>query len=167
MCGRFCLTTPLATLAPRLGAPLPPGLAHHYAPRIQVRPGEPLLALRQEHGRDEVALMLWGLLPDWVKDPAGANRSINARAETVDQKPSFRGAWRHRRCLLPADGFYEWSGAGAGRRPWLIRRQGGAPFWLGGSGSAGSALMAASWRAAACSPPPRTPCWRPFTSGCR
>ncbi|MCP9916968.1 SOS response-associated peptidase [Cyanobium sp. ATX 6F1] len=132
MCGRFCLTTPLATLAPRLGAPLPPGLAHHYAPRIQVRPGEPLLALRQEHGRDEVALMLWGLLPDWVKDPAGANRSINARAETVDQKPSFRGAWRHRRCLLPADGFYEWSGAGAGRRPWLIRRQGGAPFWLGG-----------------------------------
>ncbi len=124
MCGRFCLTTPLSVLEPKLGAPLPPGLARHYAPRPQVRPGEPLLALRQEHGRQEVALMLWGLLPDWAKDPSQARRPINARSETVAEKPSFRGAWRHRRCLLPADGFYE--------RSRLIRRRDGAPFWLGG-----------------------------------
>lgn len=132
MCGRFCLTTPLASLAPRLQAPLPKGLAEHYAPRTEVRPGEPVLALRQEHGQSSVALMLWGLVPEWVKDPGQARRPINARSETVAEKPTFRGAWRHRRCLLPADGFYEWSGSGSGRRRWTIRRTGGAPFWLAG-----------------------------------
>lgn len=132
MCGRFCLTTPLPLLSSRLGAPLPAGLAEHYAPRSDVRPGEPVLALRQEHGLPSVSLMLWGLVPEWVKDPSQARRPINARSETVAEKPSFRGAWRHRRCLLPADGFYEWSGSGTARRRWRIGRSSGAPFWLGG-----------------------------------
>lgn len=133
MCGRYSLTTPLDQLLQRLRGPLPPGLVEHYLPRVQVRPGEPLLVQRQEHGRLEVALALWGLVPSWVRDPRGLRRPINARAETVAEKPSFRGAWRHRRALLPADGFYEWQRrADGGKQPWLFRRRGGEPFWLGG-----------------------------------
>ena len=124
MCGRFSLTIPIGTLGRQLGVSLPPGLELHYAPRGSIAPGEPVLALRQEHGRPEAALMLWGLLPEWSKDALAAHRPFNARGETVPEKASFRGPWRHRRCLLPADGFYE-----KGR---LIRRCDGAPFWLAG-----------------------------------
>ncbi|QEY33419.1 SOS response-associated peptidase [Synechococcus sp. RSCCF101] len=129
MCGRYSLTSRLDQLLPRLAGRLPPGLLEHYAPREQVRPGEPVLALRQEHGQIETALLLWGLIPAWLRQPRG-RRPINARSESVAEKASFRGAWRHRRCLLPADGFLEWSGSP--RRPWRIRRRDGAPFWLGG-----------------------------------
>jgi putative SOS response-associated peptidase YedK len=138
MCGRFALTTPLQPLSERLRGPLPEGLARHYAPRPQVRPGEPVLLQRQEHGRLEVALALWGLVPEWSKDPRGLRRPINARAETVSEKPFFRGPWRHRRALLPADGFYEWQNridpisGRPWKQPWLFRRRDRAPFWLAG-----------------------------------
>jgi putative SOS response-associated peptidase YedK len=133
MCGRYSLTTSIDNLLPRLKGPLPEGLARHYAPRLQVRPGEPVLVQRQEHGRLEVGLALWGLVPAWAKDPRGLRRPINARGETVAEKPFFRGPWRHRRALLPADGFYEWQRrADGGKQPWLFRRRDGAPFWLGG-----------------------------------
>jgi putative SOS response-associated peptidase YedK len=143
MCGRYSLTTPLETLLPRLQGALPEGLEEHYAPRPQVRPGEPLLLQRQEHGRLQVGLALWGLVPEWLKDPLapggiGRRRPINARSETVAEKPFFRGAWRHRRALLPADGFYEWQkrrDPATGKsisQPWLFRRRDHAPFWLGG-----------------------------------
>jgi putative SOS response-associated peptidase YedK len=89
-----------------------------------VCPGEPLLIQRQENGRLQVGLALWGLLPDWVKDPATAHRCLHARAETVALKPSFRAAWRHRRCLIPADAFWE-------QGQWLRRRDGDL-FWLAG-----------------------------------
>lgn len=124
MCGRFALTTPYGQLLPRLQGELPPGLARHYRPRPLIRPGEPLLIQRQQQGELEVNFALWGLLPAWVKDPNGAHRSINARSETVADKASFRGPWRHHRCLLPADCFFE-----KGQR---ISRRDGAPFWLGG-----------------------------------
>jgi putative SOS response-associated peptidase YedK len=124
VCGRYSLTTRLDQLLPRLQAELPPGLLQHYAPRPLIAPGEPVLALRQEHGRLQPALMLWGLLPEWSKDPLAAARPFNARSETVAEKASFRGAWRHRRCLLPADGFFE-----KGHR---IHRSDGEPFWLAG-----------------------------------
>ena len=123
MCGRFSLTIPIGTLGRQLGVSLPPGLDRHYAPRQLIAPGEPVLALRQEHGRPEAALMLWGLLPEWSKDALSAHRPFNARGETVPQKASFRGPWRHRRCLLP----FGWRGCGI----------------------AGSAPMAVRWRAAA------------------
>jgi putative SOS response-associated peptidase YedK len=128
MCGRFALTTAIDRLLPRLQGQWPAGLAEHYAPRPLIRPGEPLLIQRRQQGRPEVAFAVWGLLPSWVKDPADprrpAHRPINARSETVAEKPSFRGPWRHHRCLIPADAFFE-----KGQR---IARRDGAPFWLGG-----------------------------------
>lgn len=138
MCGRYSLATSLDRLLPRLKGPMPPGLEAHYAPRPQVRPGEPVLLQRQEHGRLEVALALWGLVPNWCPDPGARRRPINARSETVAEKPFFRGAWRHRRALIPADGFYEWQRRTDGatgklwKQPWLFRRRDRAPFWLGG-----------------------------------
>jgi putative SOS response-associated peptidase YedK len=128
MCGRYSLTTAMDQLLPRLQGELPPQLAEHYAPRPLIRPGEPLLIQRQQQDRPEVAFALWGLLPAWVKDPSDprrpAHRPINARAETVAEKASFRGPWRHHRCLIPADAFFE-----KGQR---IARRDGSPFWLGG-----------------------------------
>jgi putative SOS response-associated peptidase YedK len=124
MCGRYSLTSRLDALLPRLRGPLPAGLEHHYAPRSLIRPGEPLLIQRLEEGRPRVDLALWGLLPAWVRDSRGAARPINARSETVAEKPSFRGAWRHRRCLIPADAFFE--------KGCRIARRDGAPFWLAG-----------------------------------
>jgi putative SOS response-associated peptidase YedK len=128
MCGRFSLTTAIDQLLPRLQGKLPPELAGHYAPRPLIRPGEPLLIQRQQQGLLEVAFALWGLLPAWVKDPADprrpAHRPINARAETVAEKASFRGPWRHHRCLIPADAFFE--------KGYRIARRDRAPFWLGG-----------------------------------
>lgn len=124
MCGRYSLTARLDQLLPRLGGDLPADLAAHYVPQPSLRPGDPVLALRQEHGAPGAALLLWGLLPEWSKDPLAAARPFNARAETVMDKASFRGPWRHRRCLLPADGFFE-----KGHR---IRRRDGALFWLAG-----------------------------------
>jgi putative SOS response-associated peptidase YedK len=140
MCGRYSLTTAIDQLLPRLRGPLPEGLEEHYLPRVQVRPSEPVLIQRETEGHPEVALVRWGLLPAWLKDPRGRSRPINARSETVAEKPYFRGAWRQHRCLLPADGFYEWrapaaAAPGSGRprkQPYRIRRRDGAPFWLGG-----------------------------------
>jgi putative SOS response-associated peptidase YedK len=145
MCGRYALTTAIDQLLPRLQGTLPQGLVAHYAPRMQVRPGEPVLLQRLDQGRPEVSLALWGLVPGWLRDPLAPGpdgrrpaRPINARAESVAERPFFRGAWRHRRALLPADGFFEWQSrtdAATGRswkQPWLLRRRDRQPFWLGG-----------------------------------
>jgi putative SOS response-associated peptidase YedK len=145
MCGRYSLTSTIDALLPRLKGELPMGLIEHYAPRPQVRPGEPVLIQRQEHGSLAVALVLWGLVPEWSKDPLAPGsdgrrrrRPINARCESVAEKTFFRGPWRHRRALIPADGFYEWqsrtdpSTGRSWKQPWLFRRHDRAPIWLGG-----------------------------------
>ena len=110
MCGCYSLDSPLEELARQIQ----PWLRDedgcwmaHYAPRHLIKPTEPVLALRREHGRNGMAHMLWGLLPGWVNDPLAGPRPINARAETLSEKASFRGPWRHHRCLLPANGFFE------------------------------------------------------------
>ena len=96
----------------------------HYAPRSIIHPQEPVLILRREHGQNRLAHVLWGLLPGWVKDPCQGPRPINARAETLAEKASFRGAWRHHRCLLPSSGFYE--------KGHFIHHKSGDMFWMAG-----------------------------------
>ena len=127
MCGRYCLETPADVLTSRLKPWLVGEDAHwleHYSPRALISPMEPVLVLRREHGRSGLTHMLWGLLPGWVKDPQQRSRPINARAETVAEKASFRGSWRHHRCLLPSSAFFE-----KGHR---IRQADGGVFWLAG-----------------------------------
>jgi hypothetical protein len=84
-----------------------------------------------EEGR-ELALLRWGLIPAWAKDPAIGNRMINARVETVAEKPSFRRAFKERRCLIPADGFYEWQKTNGGKQPYHLKMRDGRPFAFAG-----------------------------------
>jgi putative SOS response-associated peptidase YedK len=115
-----------------------------FPPRYNIAPSQPVAIVRDTPtGGRELALVRWGLIPGWVKDPRAFKMLINARSETAAEKPSFRAAMRHRRCLLPADGFYEWKGAPGSKRPHLVRPRAGGPMalagifenWLGADGS--------------------------------
>ena len=130
MCGRFTLFTP----ASRLAEVFLPGELLAATPRYNIAPSQPVLAVRPSAaaGRREFTMPRWGLVPPWARDAAIGNRLINARAETVAEKPAFRRAFRERRCLIPADGFYEWKREGAVKRPFYIRMRDGAPFAFGG-----------------------------------
>ena len=124
MCGRYALATPLSQLPTVLLDSMDQEHQTRYAPRDLIVPGEPLLAYRSDQSGPESSLMLWGLIPGWLKDPSEGPKPFNARSETVADKPSFRGSWRHRRCLIPASCFFE-----KGR---AIRRIDRQPFWLAG-----------------------------------
>jgi len=130
MCGRFTLFTP----ASRLAEVFLPGEAVTLAPRYNIAPSQPVLTVRTSPatGRREFATPRWGLVPSWAKDASIGNRLINARAETVSEKPAFRRAFRERRCLVPADGFYEWKQEEKGKRPFFIRMRGADPFAFAG-----------------------------------
>ncbi|MGE5234491.1 MAG: SOS response-associated peptidase [Acidobacteriota bacterium] len=132
MCGRYTLTHPAEALAELLAADA--GLATaDLAPRWNIAPTQVVPIVRQTpDGRREAALGRWGLVPAWADDPAIGNRLINARAETVDSKPAFRDSFRAQRCLIPADGFYEWRADGRRRQPIYIRRRDGHPFAFAG-----------------------------------
>ncbi len=123
MCGRFTLALSPEDVAAllQLNADLDAELG--LTPRWNVAPGQPVVAAAAPApgAEPEAALFKWGLVPSWAKDPAVGNRMINARSETAAEKPSFRAAWRSRRCLIPADGFYEWERKGKARRPWIFR----------------------------------------------
>lgn len=129
MCGRFVRSRPVADYAALFGAEPVAALP----PSWNVAPGQPVLAARARRGggRELVALR-WGLVPSWARDPGKGPRPINARAETAAERPAFRTALRRRRCLVAADGFYEWRATRAGRWPWLFRLADGAPFGLAG-----------------------------------
>ncbi len=89
--------------------------------RYNVAPSQDILVIRQsESGERTAAPLKWGLIPHWAKDPTIGNRMINARGETVAEKPSFRSAFKRRRCIIPASGFYEWGPSGAGKWPYYI-----------------------------------------------
>ncbi len=115
-------------------------------PRYNIAPTQPVGIVRVQTNttQREWAIVQWGLVPSWSKDPSIGSRMINARAETVADKPSFRAAFRRRRCLVPADGFYEWQRSGSSKQPYYIAMQDGAPFafaglweyWEGADGSA-------------------------------
>jgi putative SOS response-associated peptidase YedK len=129
MCGRFSLYTPVRDLAEWLGLPEVPSLE----PRYNVAPTQPVAAVRAGPGGGrEFVTLRWGLVPPWSTDRAIGNRHINARAETAADKPSFRSAFRQRRCLVPADGFYEWRAAGGRKQPIHFRLKGGGPFAFAG-----------------------------------
>jgi putative SOS response-associated peptidase YedK len=107
-----------------------------FTPRFNIAPTQPVPVVRcSPENRDserEFVWLRWGLIPSWAKDPAIGNRMINARAETVAQKPSYRAAFRRRRCLVVADGFYEWQRAGRQKQPYFIRMRDDRPFAFAG-----------------------------------
>jgi putative SOS response-associated peptidase YedK len=104
------------------------------APRYNIAPTQRVPAIRVivDDGRRRMEMLRWGLIPSWARDASIGNRLINARAETVHAKPSFREAYRSRRCLVVADGFYEWKKLGRLKQPYLIRLASGEPFGIGG-----------------------------------
>ncbi len=129
MCGRFAFYSPSEATAALFGV----STSIPVEPRFNIAPSQYIAGIRDTDavGR-ELAMFRWGLVPFWAKDPAIGNRMINARAETVAEKPSFRAAYRHRRCLLLADGFYEWKKQGAGKVPYYISLASGEPFAFAG-----------------------------------
>jgi putative SOS response-associated peptidase YedK len=128
MCGRFVITSPPAALRQIFGYVEQP----NFPPRHNIAPTQPIPVVIFENGARHFRLMRWGLLPSWVKDPRKFSLLINARAETVREKPAFKNAIRRRRCLVPADGYYEWQASGQGKRPYFIHRRDGAPMGLAG-----------------------------------
>ncbi len=129
MCGRFTLTTPASKLVEIFGLvddfpPLPP--------RYNIAPTQPVAAIREQDGFRRLNMLRWGLLPFWAKSSSVGARMINARAETVATKPAFRQAFKKRRCVIPADGFYEWMRSGNEKLPYLFRLRSGEPFAFAG-----------------------------------
>jgi putative SOS response-associated peptidase YedK len=137
MCGRYILTSPPETVRRIFEYPEQPNLP----PRYNIAPTQPVAVVVFEHGR-HFRLMRWGLLPAWVKDPTTFSLVINARAETVLEKPAFKNAMKRRRCLIPADGYYEWQAMGSRKQPFFIRPRNSEPMglaalhetWLGPNG---------------------------------
>lgn len=128
MCGRFTLKTPPEVLAQAFGLTEVPDLA----PRYNIAPTQPVAAVRATPDGRKLSMLRWGLIPAWVKDLKKAPTLVNARVDTVLEKPSFRGAFRARRCLIPADGFYEWKTVDGKKQPMYFSMQDGTPFALAG-----------------------------------
>ena len=129
MCGRYTLTTQVEVLAEEFGlsGPLP-----EIPPSYNVAPTEQVAAVIAGDGGRRLEMLKWGLIPAWADDPEIGSRMINARSETAHEKPSFRRAFRERRCLIPADGFYEWQRADNVKQPFHIRMKSGRPFAFAG-----------------------------------
>ena len=132
MCGRYSLTTAPEALRRLFDFSNLPNLAARY----NIAPTQDVPVVRSAGGGDggelELAMLRWGLVPSWAKEISIGARMINARAETVAEKPAFRSAFRDRRCLVPADGFYEWRTEDGKKQPFRIGMKGGAPFALAG-----------------------------------
>ena len=128
MCGRFTLTTSSSTLARFFGLPWVPDLT----PRYNIAPTQPVPTLFVLTGDREFRFMRWGLVPSWAKDLHIGNRMINARAESVAEKPAFRAALRQRRCIVMADGFYEWDHKTQPKQPYRIGNRDETPIGFAG-----------------------------------
>lgn len=136
MCGRFTLTSPAQVIAEVFGIDPPAG----FEARYNICPTQAVLAVRRtrDHDQRTMAFLHWGLVPHWMKEPPKDGRMINARSETAAEKPAFRDAFKSKRCLVPADGFFEWKKEGGGKQPYLIRLKSAEPFAIAG--------LWASWR---------------------
>ena len=138
MCGRYASTTPPETMRALFGYLEQP----NFPPRYNIAPTQPIAIVRTVEGKRHFALVRWGLIPSWVKDPRAFSLVINARGESVNEKPAFKSAMKYRRCLVPADGFYEWKRQGDRKQAYFVRLKGGGPLafaglwesWMGPNG---------------------------------
>jgi putative SOS response-associated peptidase YedK len=135
MCGRFALISPGDALIEQFG--LNPEIStslSSLSPRYNIAPTQPIAAIRltPDQQSRELTFFRWGLIPSWAKDMKMSSRMINARSETVAEKPSFRAAFKRRRCLIPADGFYEWQRQGSKKQPMYIHARNQELFALAG-----------------------------------
>lgn len=125
MCGRFTLKTPTRIRFDRISHYDPQNLI----PRYNIAPSQDVLAIVQHGSEREATFLQWGLIPSWSTEPKGF---INARVETIEQRPSFSESFQRRRCLIPADGFYEWERNGKISQPYYFQMKDGAPFAFAG-----------------------------------
>ncbi len=138
MCGRYLIISTPEAIRALFGFLEQP----NFPPRYNVAPTQPIPIVRMWEGRRQFALVRWGLIPSWVKDPLRFTLLINARSDSVNDKPAFRNAMKRRRCLIPADGFYEWKEEGGRKRPYVVRPRDGGPIafaglwesWMGPNG---------------------------------
>jgi putative SOS response-associated peptidase YedK len=128
MCGRYTITSAPEAIRALFRYQQQP----NFPPRYNVAPTQPIPIVRLTEDKRHFALVRWGLLPSWVKDPKTFTLLINARGESVCDKPAFRAAMKRRRCLIPADGFYEWKPVGARKQPYFARLKAGGPMALAG-----------------------------------
>ena len=127
MCGRFAFYSPSEATAALFGV----DGALAVEPRYNIAPTQFVAAIKEnDHKQRELTMLRWGLVPSWAKDSSIGNRMINARAETVAEEPSYRAAFKHRRCIVLADGFYEWRRDGDVKVPHYISLETGEPFGL-------------------------------------
>jgi putative SOS response-associated peptidase YedK len=129
MCGRYTLRTPIDVLAEGFEIQEYPS---SITPNYNVAPTQEVAAVVEEDEKRKLEMFHWGLIPSWAKDPSIGNKMVNARAETVSEKPSFRSAFKKRRCLILADGFYEWQKTDDGKQPYHIKMQDDSPFAFAG-----------------------------------
>ena len=138
MCGRFAVISAPEAVRALFGYAETP----NFPPRYNIAPTQPIAVVRFTEGRRHFALVRWGLIPSWVKDPRTVSLMFNARGETPAEKPAYRNAMKRRRCLVPADGFYEWKRDGDRKRPYWVhpRQRGPIAFaglweaWIGPNG---------------------------------
>jgi putative SOS response-associated peptidase YedK len=128
MCGRYTVTSSPEALRALFRYQEQP----NFPPRFNVAPTQPIAVVRLVDGKRQFALARWGLLPSWVKDPKTFTLLINARGETAAEKPAFRAAMKRRRCLIPADGFYEWKAVGGRKQPFFVHAKSGEPLAFAG-----------------------------------
>ena len=128
MCGRYT-TISIQAIAEQFGLPLP-----DLRPSYNIGPERPILVVRRAEGsgQREIASLRWGLIPWWTRDAAMLSPLINARAETAAWRPAFRDSFRQRRCLIPADGFYEWKGEAGRKQPYFVQMRDGRLFAFAG-----------------------------------
>jgi putative SOS response-associated peptidase YedK len=129
MCGRFVLLTDLGVITESFDIR---NVACEYRPGNNISPGQQITAVTRMDHQNSLVNFRWGLIPSWAKDPSIGNRMFNARAETVAEKPSFRTAFKKRRCLIIADGFYEWQKLGKVKKPLYFSLKSEKPFGFAG-----------------------------------
>lgn len=129
MCGRFDLHIQKEFLEKIFGASILQDIQPHY----NIAPSQQVAVIHTiPEGNRQIAFLKWGLIPSWAKDPSIGSRMINARSETVDVKPAFRNSLRHRRCIIPANGFYEWQEVGGKKKPLYVKMKDGSPMLFAG-----------------------------------